>query len=140
MGGIVTPIFFVGAQSGAVLAPLLGTDTATMAALGLVAVLAGAANTPLSASIMAIELFGAEIAPYAAVACVISFLLSGRQSVYGSQRISFDKESLDNPAEPVSYDHADKARRMSGRKGLLLKTFKEMSKHLVPRFEDDEKK
>lgn len=140
VGGIVTPIFFVGAQSGAVLAPLLGTDTATMAALGLVAVLAGAANTPLSASIMAIELFGAEIAPYAAVACVISFLLSGRQSVYGSQRISFDKESLDNPAEPVSYDHADKARRMSGRKGLLLKTFKEMSKHLVPRFEDDEKK
>lgn len=140
VGGIVTPIFFVGAQSGAVLAPLLGTDVPTMAALGLVAVLAGAANTPLSASIMAIELFGAEIAPYAAVACVISFLLSGRQSVYSSQRISFDKENADEPVLPAGYDRADKARRMSGRKGLLLKTFKEMSKHLVPRFNDENNK
>ncbi len=89
---------------------------------------------------MPVDVSGAEVAPSAAVRWVISFLRSGRQGVYGSHGISFDKESLDNPAEPVSYDHADKARRMSGRKGLLLKTFKEMSKHLVPRFEDDEKK
>ena len=137
VGGLVTPVFFVGAQSGAVLASLLGTDVPTMAALGLVAVLAGAANTPLSASIMAIELFGAEIAPYAAVACVISFLLSGRQSIYSSQRISFDKEDTENPSLPPSYYNAQPARRMSGKKGLLLKTFKEMSKHLIPRFDDD---
>ena len=51
------------------LAEFLAVDTATLAALGLVAVLAGTANTPLSASIMAIELFGAEIAPYATIAC-----------------------------------------------------------------------
>ena len=142
VGGIVTPIFFVGAQAGATVAPLLGVDATTMAALGLVAVLAGAANTPLSASIMAIELFGAEIAPYAAVACVISFLLTGQQSVYGSQRISFDKEK-EGTVGPVDYERPEKARKMSGRKGMLLKTFKEMSKHLIPNpkgFDDDKDK
>ena len=78
IGGIVTPIFFVGAQAGAMLADVLSVDSATLAALGLVAVLAGAANTPLAASIMAIELFGPAIAPYATVACVISFLITGQ--------------------------------------------------------------
>ncbi|MBQ9970515.1 MAG: chloride channel protein, partial [Elusimicrobiaceae bacterium] len=68
IGGVVTPIFFVGAQAGAMLADFIHVDPATLAALGLVAVLAGTANTPLAASIMAIELFGPAIAPYATVA------------------------------------------------------------------------
>mgnify|MGYP004477178953 CR=1 FL=1 len=139
VGGIVTPIFFIGAQAGAAVASFLGTDPATMAALGLVAVLAGAANTPLSASIMAIELFGAEIAPYAAVACVISFLMSGRQSVYASQRVSFDKDKS-GPSVPVDYDHPQHAQRMT-KKGRVLKTLKDMAKHLIPdpKGFDDEK-
>ncbi len=90
IGGLVTPIFFVGAQAGAMLSEFLRVDSATLAALGLVAVLAGTANTPLAASIMAIELFGAPIAPYATVACVISFLMTGRQSIFPHQRISWD--------------------------------------------------
>lgn len=139
VGGIVTPIFFVGAQAGATVAGFLGIDTSTMAALGLVAVLAGAANTPLSASIMAIELFGAEIAPYAAVTCVISFLLSGRQSVYSSQRISLDKKR-EKAIAKVDYSNPQKAKR-AARKGMLLKTLKQMSKHLIPdpKGFDDEK-
>lgn len=139
VGGIVTPIFFIGAQAGAAVASFLGTDPATMAALGLVAVLAGAANTPLSASIMAIELFGAEIAPYAAVACVISFLMSGRQSVYASQRVSFDKNKS-GLSVPVDYDHPQQAQRMT-KKGRVLKTLKDMAKHLIPdpKGFDDEK-
>ena len=126
VGGLITPVFFIGAQAGAALADWLGTDPATMAALGLVAVLAGSANTPLAASIMAIELFGAPIAPYATVACVISFLMSGRNSIYPSQRISFDKQR----EEPVTDPR--RARRMSGKKGIVLKTFKDMSRHLIP--------
>ena len=90
IGGVVTPIFFVGAQAGAMLADFLRVDSATLAAVGLVALLAGAANTPIAASVMAIELFGAPIAPYATVACVISFLLTGRQSIFPHQRISWD--------------------------------------------------
>ena len=94
VGGLVTPIFFVGAQAGALLSGWLQIDSATLAALGLVAVLAGAANTPLAGSIMAIELFGAEIAPYATVACVISFLVTGRQSIFPHQRISLDSGKI----------------------------------------------
>ena len=136
VGGVITPVFFIGAQAGALLGTLLGTDTATMAALGLVAVLAGAANTPLSAIIMAIELFGAPIAPYAAVTCMISFLLSGRQSIYPSQRMSFDKQK-ELPVMPLQH-----TRRLQSKKGLLLKTFKDMSKHLIPNpkgFDKDDK-
>jgi H+/Cl- antiporter ClcA len=60
-------------------------------AIGMVAVLAGAANTPISASIMAVEHFGPSVAPYAAVACVISFLITGHRSVYPSQVLSMTK-------------------------------------------------
>ena len=100
IGGLITPIFFVGAQAGAMLSDFLRVDSATLAALGLVAVLAGAANTPLAASIMAIELFGAPIAPYATVACVISFLLTGRQSIFPHQRISWDSGKDNASATP----------------------------------------
>lgn len=92
-GGIVTPIFFVGAASGNVFGSVLGLDPAMFAALGMVAVLAGAANTPISASIMAIELFGAVVGPYAAISCVISFLMTGHRSVYPSQVLSMRKSS-----------------------------------------------
>jgi H+/Cl- antiporter ClcA len=37
--------------------------------IGLVSILAGAANTPIGASIMVVELFGPRIEPYATVAC-----------------------------------------------------------------------
>jgi hypothetical protein len=40
---------------------------------------------------MAVELFGPQIAPYATVACVISFLITGHRSVYPSQILSISK-------------------------------------------------
>ncbi len=43
---------------------------------------------------MAVELFGPKIAPYAAMSCVISFLLTGHRSVYPSQVLSIKKSSL----------------------------------------------
>jgi H+/Cl- antiporter ClcA len=90
-GGIVTPIFFIGATSGALFAEISGLDVATFSAIGLVSLLAGAANTPIASSIMAVELFGPKIAPYAAVACVISFLMTGHRSVYPSQVLAIKK-------------------------------------------------
>ena len=92
-GGIVTPIFFIGATSGALFAKLLGLNSSTFSAIGLVAVLAGAANTPIAASIMGVELFGANIAPYASVACVISFIMTGHTSVYPSQILAIRKST-----------------------------------------------
>jgi H+/Cl- antiporter ClcA len=90
-GGIITPIFFVGSTAGAFLAHIFHLNIATFAAIGFVSVLAGAANTPIAASIMAVELFGPTIAPYATVACVISFLITGHRSVYPSQVLSISK-------------------------------------------------
>ncbi len=90
-GGIVTPIFFVGASAGNLLAQLFDLNIVMFSALGFVAVLAGAANTPIAASIMAIELFGPAIAPYAAISCVISFLITGHRSVYPSQILAIKK-------------------------------------------------
>jgi H+/Cl- antiporter ClcA len=92
-GGIVTPIFFIGATSGNTFANLFGLDVAMFSAIGMVALLAGAANTPISASIMAVELFGPAVAPYAAVACIISFLMTGHRSVYPSQVLSMTKSA-----------------------------------------------
>jgi H+/Cl- antiporter ClcA len=92
-GGIITPIFFVGATAGNVFGSVLGFDPAVFSAIGMVGVLAGAANTPISASIMAMELFGPEVAPYAAVTCVISFLMTGHRSVYPSQMLAMAKSS-----------------------------------------------
>lgn len=90
-GGIVTPIFFVGATAGVTFAHLLDLNVATFAAIGLVSVLAGAANTPIAASILAVELFGPPVAPYATLACVVSFLITGHRSVYPSQVLSISK-------------------------------------------------
>jgi hypothetical protein len=71
----------------------MGLDAATFSAIGLVSLLAGCANTPISASIIAVELFGPSIAPYAAIACVISFLMTGHRSVYPSQVLSIAKSA-----------------------------------------------
>lgn len=93
-GGIITPVFFTGAAAGNLFGSVFGLDVATFAALGFTAVVAGAANTPIAASIMAIELFGPGIASYSAIACVVSFLVTGHRSVYPSQILAFRKSKL----------------------------------------------
>jgi H+/Cl- antiporter ClcA len=90
-GGIITPIFFIGTTAGSSFAHIMHLDSVTFAAIGMVAVLSGCTNTPIAASIMSVELFGPQIAPYATIACVISFLISGNTSVYSSQEISMNK-------------------------------------------------
>jgi H+/Cl- antiporter ClcA len=90
-GGEVTPLFYIGATFGNALAPLLHLPFSMLAGLGFVAVFAGAANTPLATTFMAVELFGPEIAPFAAIACVTAYLFSGRTSIYGAQRADQSK-------------------------------------------------
>ncbi len=86
-GGEVTPLFFIGASLGCVLAGPLGVPVDFLAALGFVAVFAGATNTPLACTVMAVELFGGQHILYFAVACFVAFLFSGRSGIYQSQRI-----------------------------------------------------
>jgi H+/Cl- antiporter ClcA len=87
-GGIITPIFFIGATSGNMLGGLFGFEPATFAAIGMVAVLAGAANTPVAAGILAMELFGVKVGPWAATAAVVSYLMAGNRSIHASQVVA----------------------------------------------------
>jgi H+/Cl- antiporter ClcA len=95
-GGVVTPIFFIGTAAGNLFAQLFSHhNIAAFSSIGMVALLAGAANTPIAASVMAIELFGAGLGADAAVACMVSFLIVGYRSVYPSQLLGVSKsESL----------------------------------------------
>jgi len=87
-GGIITPIFFIGATSGNVLGGMFGFEPATFAAIGMVAVLSGAANTPIAAGILAMELFGVKVGPWAATASVVSYLMVGNRSIHASQVVA----------------------------------------------------
>ncbi len=94
-GGIVTPIFYIGATSGHWFGTMIGNDQiAFFAALGFISVLAGTTNSPIAATIMAMELFGIEVAHYAAISVVISFLMTGHRSVFASQILAMKKSDL----------------------------------------------
>lgn len=92
-GGEVTPLFFIGATLGSALSLVLPLPVGLMAGMGFVAVFAGAANTPLACSIMAMELFGAECGVYVAIACIVAYLVSGHNGIYSSQIIAQAKTS-----------------------------------------------
>ncbi|TVQ36159.1 MAG: permease [Spirochaetaceae bacterium] len=90
-GGILTPIFFIGATAGNYWAQITGTNVALFSAIGMVAFLAACTNTPLAAVMMAMELFGIRTGSYGAVACAVAFLIVGHMSVYPSQVIHQQK-------------------------------------------------
>jgi H+/Cl- antiporter ClcA len=92
-GGILTPVFFIGTTAGSTFAHIFHLNPAVFAAIGLVALLAGAANTPIAASVMAIEMFGPQIGSYAAIACVVSYIAAGHRSVYASQLLGVTKSA-----------------------------------------------
>ncbi|MFZ6774775.1 voltage-gated chloride channel family protein [Undibacterium sp. SXout7W] len=85
-GGEVTPLFYIGATLGNALAPILHMPFSMLAALGFVAVFAGAANTPIASTMMAIELFTPSLGPFAAIACIGSYLFSGHVGIYRAQK------------------------------------------------------
>lgn len=87
-GGEVTPLFFIGAALGHVLAPGLGLPIALGAALGFVAVFAGASKTPFACTLLAMELFGAGPTGLFAVACFTAYLFGGNIGIYSAQRQS----------------------------------------------------
>ncbi len=90
-GGEIVPTFFVGATFGCAAAPLLGLSPAFGAAVGLVAMFCGVVNCPVASMFLSIELFGGEGLLFFALSCAISFLLSGRFSLYSAQKLAFSK-------------------------------------------------
>ena len=96
-GGEVTPLFFIGATLGHALAVLLGAPVDLFAALGFIAVFAGATNTPLACTVMGIELFGGQHTVYFAVACFVAYLFSGHTGIYSAQRAGVPKNGRPAP-------------------------------------------
>jgi H+/Cl- antiporter ClcA len=90
-GGEVTPLFFIGATLGNLLATISGAPVDLLAGLGFIAVFAGATNTPLACTLMGIELFGSENVIYYAVACFTAYYFSGHSGIYQSQRMAVSK-------------------------------------------------
>ncbi len=86
-GGFVTPIFFIGSTAGNFFGHLVDGNVPLFAALGFVAVLSGSTNSPIASTILAAELFGSEIIHFAAVASIISYMVSSKKSVFSSEII-----------------------------------------------------
>jgi H+/Cl- antiporter ClcA len=85
-GGEVTPLFFIGAALGNTLAVAFGAPVDLFAALGFVAIFAGATKTPLASTLLGIELFGTGNSLYLATACIIAYACSGTRGIYATQR------------------------------------------------------
>ena len=92
-GGEIVPAFFVGATFGNVSGGLIGLDPSFSAGIGLVAVFCGATNCPISSLVLSIELFGVQGAVFFAVACAVSYMLSGYFGLYKEQKIIYSKLS-----------------------------------------------
>lgn len=90
-GGEIVPTMFIGAVLGCTVGPLLGIPAQFAAAIALVAVFCGAVNCPIASIILSVELFGSGELLYFALACGISYMLSGYFGLYSSQKIMYSK-------------------------------------------------
>jgi H+/Cl- antiporter ClcA len=82
VGGEVFPLFIIGALAGAQFARITHASIPLFAALGLVAVFAAASNTPLTCIVIGIELFGWNALPAYCIVCILSYVLSGKHTIY----------------------------------------------------------
>lgn len=90
-GGEVTPLLVIGATLGYSVGGVLGVDPAFMASIGLVAVFAGASNTPIASAVMGAELMGSGALAYLFLGCVMAYLAAGQRSIYHTQPIAYPK-------------------------------------------------
>ncbi|MFU0825584.1 MAG: Chloride/fluoride channel protein [Clostridium sp.] len=90
-GGEIVPTFFIGSTFGCVVGGLLGIDPGFGAAIGLVALFCGVVNSPIASVILSIELFGSRGIILFAIACSISYMMSGYYGLYSSQKIMYSK-------------------------------------------------
>ena len=90
-GGEILPTLFIGSTFGCAVGPLLGLEPAFGAAISMIALFCGVVNCPMASIFLAIELFNGDGLLFFAIACALSFLLSGNYSLYSSQKLVFSK-------------------------------------------------
>jgi H+/Cl- antiporter ClcA len=116
-GGEVTPLFYIGSTLGNTLSGLMDAPVSLFAALGFIAVFAGATNTPLASTFMGVELFGSEYALFFAVACFTAYFFSGESGIYSAQRIAIPK-IFDDTSQVESIAEAEQKRQSYLRRRL----------------------
>lgn len=95
-GGEAIPLFFVGATLGNTLSGIAGLPTSFLAGIGLIAVFCGASNAPISSFLLSIEMFEGKGVIFFFIACIISYLFSGHNGIYTSQKIYEPKSTMLN--------------------------------------------
>ncbi|WP_348773428.1 chloride channel protein [Halobacillus litoralis] len=103
VGGEAIPLFFIGATLGNALHTFIDLPMSFLAALGLIAVFCGGANTPIAAFLLAMEMFDGKGLEYFFIACLVSYLFSGHHGLWPSQKIYGPKSRLYNlpPGETI---------------------------------------
>ena len=90
-GGEIVPTFFIGAAFGCTVGPLLGLEPGFAAAVGMVSLFCCVVNCPVASLLLAVELFGGRALASFALACALSYLMSGYYTLYAQQRIVYSK-------------------------------------------------
>lgn len=82
-GGEVTPLFAIGSSLGIVLSYYFALPFQIVAAIGYAFTFGGATNGYIASAILAIEVFGLAVAPYALLALVIALIIrNDKHSIY----------------------------------------------------------
>jgi H+/Cl- antiporter ClcA len=95
-GGEAIPLFFVGATLGNTLSGIAGLPASFLAGIGLIAVFCGAANAPISCFLLSIEMFEGKGTVFFFIACIVSYIFSGHNGIYTSQKIYEPKSRMLN--------------------------------------------
>lgn len=90
-GGEIVPSFTVGAAFGCCLAGIVGLPVELVTACGMVGVFCGVTNSPITALLIAFELFGFAGMPYFLTTVAVTYMLSGYHSLYREQRFTDSK-------------------------------------------------
>jgi H+/Cl- antiporter ClcA len=87
VGGVVTPLFAIGATFGIFIASVFGMPAVLAAALGFAAVFASASNTLWAPILIAGEIFGFNCLPAFFIVCTVAYICNGGQSIYKQKKI-----------------------------------------------------
>ena len=80
----------------------MGLPPAFGAGIGMIALFCGVTNSPITALLLSIEMFGSQGLLFFAVAAAVSYMLSGYTGLYSAQKILYSKfrpEFIDREAD-----------------------------------------
>lgn len=90
-GGEIIPTLYIGATFGCFMGQVLHLSPSLCAAMGMAALFCGVTNSPITSLLIALEMFGMEPFSYMMLAVAVSYMLSGYDGLYESQKIVYSK-------------------------------------------------